>query len=148
MKEEVLFLYNYDIYVGKLIKWGDTLSFVVENDKDPYAIRAIQNNDLTCNDSKRLWFFLIDERVMPEDRIDLQEDLAMLGLSVYDQWEIFVRVGGVNINDFIWVSKTPVDPATFWTTHPLICRFKPSEKRKFKARQKYDGADLLIKYRN
>lgn len=145
--EDTLFLYNYDVYVGKLTKRGGTLSFLVENDKDPIAIQAIEYKGLASGDPQRLWFHLIDERIMPEDRQDLQEALALLGLSVYDPWEVFKRAGGVNINDFVWTSKDPVDPETFWRNHPLVGRFTPYGKRKFKNRQKFNGAEHLIKYR-
>jgi hypothetical protein len=62
----------------------------------------------------------IQERMMPPDRVDVGNQLALLGLSYYDTWQIFKKINGVHLGDVVWASfKSKTDGAWFWENHGL-----------------------------
>lgn len=143
---EVLYLYNLDVYVGRLYKTGDdVLSFCIDNDKDQYAKRVVIDNVLDRNKSDLLWLCLVDERIVPTYRQNISECLQRIGLTTYDPWQIFKRCNGWNVNDVLWVSPEPVDPETFWEMHPFAKQLGDQERESYMKRQKVNGYDILQK---
>ncbi|MEG0672187.1 MAG: hypothetical protein RSA29_14790 [Clostridium sp.] len=49
--------------------------------------------------------FWIQERVVPEERQNIDEILKAIGLIYYDSWEICRRTRGMCMEDYFWLSK-------------------------------------------
>lgn len=144
--KEILYAYNFDIYVGRLCYNSGVLSFIVDNDSDELAQKAIRDKGLNQGRPGLLWLNLVEERIVPPNRQNIAEILQRLGLQAYDPWEIFKRVNGFNINDVFWVSVTPVHPSTFWDIHTFPLTKSKKCIKEYKERQKHDGYDILKQF--
>lgn len=95
LKGEVLFLnkvlFNFEIERGELIHYN-----IVCREHLPYEFR------LCKSESKAIMFFL-DDRVVPETRIGLSEDLKRAGIPYFDMDMIIQRSNGFSLEDYYWV---------------------------------------------
>lgn len=104
-------------FIGILIYDTDTqkFSFDLQNHSEA-GLEAYR----TLNaDKDPDWFKeTIFNRVVPSDRIDINELLTKAGMLKYDAWEIVKYVQLCSCNDLIWMSKNK-DPEEFYEVHVL-----------------------------
>ena len=94
---------------------------------DIFAKNAINTNALDRLDSEKIYLIMVDDRVCPPNRYNIDSLLMSYGLRVYDQWELLKRTYGMNVNDCIWMSEKKIDASWFWSRHPRS-RYTSREK--------------------
>lgn len=117
MKDNV-YLYNKDKYVGIL---------TYDSDKSEYSFKQegfgeLENltmDYMALNSCSMGIECAISERVMPRNRINVNELLRMLGLDYYDMWEIFKKINGICYKDTVWISEEKIDGSWFFENHAL-----------------------------
>ncbi|MCI6581040.1 MAG: hypothetical protein PUB89_06195 [Oscillospiraceae bacterium] len=124
---ETLYVYNVDTYFGRLIRDNNEYRFIIDDDSDIFAKNAINTNALDRLDSEKIYLIMVDDRVCPPNRYNIDSLLMSYGLRVYDQWELLKRTYGMNVNDCIWMSEKKIDASWFWSRHPRS-RYTSREK--------------------
>lgn len=101
-----------DVAVGDLIYDTSTKSFTFKKYDEIIARKYLPlgmysysnwNIDYTPNNDDIV--FWIKERVVPEERQNINEVLEAIGLVDYDFWEICRRTRGMCMEDYFWLSK-------------------------------------------
>lgn len=95
LEGEVLFLnkklFDFKIERGELIEHN-----IVCREHMPYEFR------FDISEQEAIMLFL-DDRVLPETRIGLSEDLKKAGIPYFDMDMIIKRSNGFSLEDFYWV---------------------------------------------
>ena len=117
MSVESLNIFIRSVLVGELCynRSSDTYSFN-RMSNSPEAQRVIDKLLLDCgSDGIKVG---LQDRFAPPERVNIDELLAMLGMSSYDLWEIIKRTKGVCVVDPIWFSED-YNITWFWRYHPI-----------------------------
>jgi len=77
----------------------------------PLRIRFDGRNLIGTDDV--MWWIL--DRIVPETREGVLDDLRAIGIPYYDPWLILVSANGISMNDQMWVKFNP--DATYESTH-------------------------------
>lgn len=92
---EVLFfdenVFTFNIVRGELIDYG-----ITGREFLPYEFRL-------CKSEMDAIMFFLDDRVLPETRIGIQEDLKCAGISYFDMTMIIKYSNGFSYEDNYWV---------------------------------------------
>lgn len=122
--DEVFYLYNMDLLIGRLTKKeGQNLYLEMLCKRDCQRLRqfkALNMLDGLSDEeiSKRnLFVALVSTRVFDSYRVDIQSILHKLHLTYYDEWEIFKSTSGLCIDDCMWISKSDRVGYTFFRKH-------------------------------
>lgn len=120
-------VYNRRTYAGVLIYDDEKEEFSFELKSDhPKAKEAVR---LLNADKDKKWFKeTIFDRLIPENAVDIREELNELHMIKYDPWELVKYSRLMGPNDLIWMTKGN-DPNEFYEIHVFGQKCKEYDRK-------------------
>lgn len=101
-----------DVSVGNLIYDTNIKKFtftkydeIVDRQYLPLGMYSYENWNINYKPSHEDIVFWLEDRVVPKERVNIDEILKVMGLIDYDFWELCRRTRAMCMEDYFWLSK-------------------------------------------